>query len=606
MAAPRVHQLSPQLVNQIAAGEIIERPASVVKELVENSLDAGASRIEVDIEAGGKRLIRVRDDGVGIEQADIPLALSRHATSKIRSLEDLERVLSLGFRGEALPSIASVSRMSLTSRADGADRAWQTVVEGGTVIEALRPAPHPPGTTIEVRDLFFNTPARRKFLRADATEFQHVQELIKRLALSRFEVGFTLRHNGKAVFQSGPVRIDLDRELRVAALLGRGFLDEAVYVETDGAGLALRGWLGLPTYARGLPDLQYLYINGRMVRDRMATHAIRRAYADMLFKDRHPAYVVYLDIDPAQVDVNVHPTKHEVRFRDGRLVYDFLFRRVHDALEQVRPQPAGTTPMMAPAPARTETPAPAAPRASPAFLPPRQESLGLPLREARMLYGEPAEPIERPAAPQPEPLTDTAAAGDVPPLGYAIGQVHGIFILAQNATGLVLVDMHAAHERIVYERMKAQLARDGIASQPLLVPVPLAVTPEEADAAEEFRGAFEALGFEVDRSGPDHLLVRRVPVLLKDADAGLLVRDMLSDLRAHGASGRLEEALNHVMGNIGCRNSVRAHRRLTIPEMNALLRDMEATPNSGQCNHGRPTWTSLTVEELDRLFLRGR
>jgi len=350
MAAPRVHQLSPQLVNQIAAGEIIERPASVVKELVENSLDAGASRIEVDIEAGGKRLIRVRDDGVGIEQADIPLALSRHATSKIRSLEDLERVLSLGFRGEALPSIASVSRMSLTSRADGADRAWQTVVEGGTVIEALRPAPHPPGTTIEVRDLFFNTPARRKFLRADATEFQHVQELIKRLALSRFEVGFTLRHNGKAVFQSGPVRTDLDRELRVAALLGRGFLDEAVYVETDGAGLALRGWLGLPTYARGLPDLQYLYINGRMVRDRMATHAIRRAYADMLFKDRHPAYVVYLDIDPAQVDVNVHPTKHEVRFRDGRLVYDFLFRRVHDALEQVRPQPAGTTPMMAPAP----------------------------------------------------------------------------------------------------------------------------------------------------------------------------------------------------------------------------------------------------------------
>jgi len=604
MAAPRIHQLPPQLINQIAAGEIIERPASVVKELVENSLDARATRIEVDIEAGGKHLIRIRDDGVGIEQADIALALSRHATSKIRGLDDLERVQSLGFRGEALPSIASVSRMSVTSRAEGADSAWQTVVEGGAVIEALRPAAHPAGTTIEVRDLFFNTPARRKFLRADSTEFQHVHELIKRLALSRFEVGFTLRHNGKAVFQSGPVRNEVDREMRVSALLGKGFIDEAIYVEADGAGLAVRGWLGLPTYARGLPDLQYLYINGRMVKDRLANHAIRRAYADVLFKDRHPAYVVYLDIDPTQVDVNVHPTKHEVRFRDGRLVYDFLFRRLHDALEQVRPHPSNPAPAAAPSAGQVAAFAPAAsprPYSPPPSPPPRQASLGLPLREARALY---AEPTPAPAAPVGA-ATEERVPQDAP-LGYAIGQVHGIFILAQNATGLVLVDMHAAHERIVYERMKAQLARDGIASQPLLVPVSLAVTPEEANAAEEFRSSFEELGFEVDRAGPDHLLVRRVPVLLQDADAGLLVRDMLSDLRAHGSSGRLEEALNHVMGNIGCRNSVRAHRRLTLPEMNALLRDMEATPNSGQCNHGRPTWTSLTIEEMDRLFLRGR
>jgi DNA mismatch repair protein MutL len=595
MSAPRVHQLPSQLVNQIAAGEIIERPASVVKELVENSLDAGASRIEVDIEAGGKSLIRIRDDGLGIERDDLALALSRHATSKIRSLEDLERVLSLGFRGEALPSIASVSRFTLTSRAAGAEVAWCATVEGGATLQPLRPAAHPAGTMVEVRDLFFNTPARRKFLRTDGTEFQHIQELLKRIAMSRFGVGFTLRHNGKQIFQLAPAQRVIDRELRLAELLGRGFVEEALVVEAEAAGLRLFGWIGLPTYARPQTDLQYLYINGRMVRDRLANHAIRRSYADVLFKDRHPAYVLYLELDPEQVDVNVHPTKHEVRFRDGRLVYEFLYRQLHDALDAVRPQSLNM-------PTRTEPLGPSTPAALPARAPSYvQTGFSLPVREARALY----------AAPEPSPAAVAAPSAPVrddiaPPLGYALAQVHGIFILAQSERGLVLVDMHAAHERIVYERMKVQLERDGIASQPLLVPLALAVAPAEADAAEKYRDAFAALGFEVDRAGPDSLLVRQVPVLLQNEDLGVLVRDMLSDLRAHGASGRLREALNHVMGNIGCRNSVRAHRRLILPEMNALLREMEATPNSGQCNHGRPTWTELSVDELDRLFLRGR
>lgn len=599
MPAPRIQQLPPHLVNQIAAGEIIERPASVVKELVENSLDAGSTRIEVTIEAGGKQLIRIRDDGVGIEREDLLLAFSRHATSKIRELDDLERVASLGFRGEALPSIGSVSRMTLTTRAQGGEHAYRVEIGGNGAAAEPRPAPHPQGTTVEVRELFYNTPARRKFLRADKTEFQHVQELVKRMALSRFEVGFTLTHNDKVVFQALPAASQAERERRVATLLGSGFIDHSVHVVAETPGLRVSGWLALPTYARAQTDLQYLYINGRMVKDRLAAHAIRRAYADVLFKDRFPAYVLYLDIDPTQVDVNVHPTKHEVRFRDGRTVYDFLFRRLHQALDEMRPQ-GESLHSLAPAP-RPE--APSAP-------PPRQVGLGLQLSEcAPRAYGAPAPrpvaagPMPAALAAAPEPDGDDAAG---PPLGYALAQLHGIYILAQNAAGLVLVDMHAAHERIVYERMKVQMARDGIAAQPLLVPVSVPVTPEEADTAEAHAEHFQALGFEVDRAGPDTLLVRRVPVLLRDVDAALLVRDVLGDLRAHGSSGRLEEALNHVLGNIGCRGSVRANRRLTVTEMNALLREMEHTPNSGQCNHGRPTWTALSVEELDRLFLRGQ
>lgn len=599
MAARRIYQLPSQLIDQIAAGEVIERPASVVKELLENSLDAEATRIEVDVEAGGKRLIRVRDDGIGIGADDLPLALARHATSKIREFSDLERVRSLGFRGEALPSIASVSRFTVASRTRDEEAGWSVTVEGGVEVDPLRPAAHPSGTTIEVRDLFFNTPARRKFLRADGTELQHIQGLIRRLALSRFDVGFTLRHQGKPLLQLPPAVQQPAREARLATLVGSGFVENAVHVEADAVGLGLSGWLALPAHARTQADLQYLYINGRMIRDKAVNHAIRRAYGDLLFKDRHPAYVLYLDIDPEQVDVNVHPTKHEVRFRDGRLIYDFVYRRLHDALEQVRPADS------VPAQAEVVAPEPVRAPAYVAPMPHHQSSLALPVREARALYA-PAEAVETGAVQAHEPIMLAADGSEPPPLGFAVAQVHGIFILAETARGLVLVDMHAAHERIVFERMKVQLARDGVASQPLLLPLPVAVSPDEADSLEEHAETFRALGFEVDRAGTDSVVVRRVPVLLKNEDVATLVRDMLSDLHSLGSSGRLEEALGHVLGNIGCRNSVRAHRRLTIAEMNALLRDMEATPNSGHCNHGRPTWTELSVSELDRLFLRGR
>ncbi|NLO79998.1 MAG: DNA mismatch repair endonuclease MutL [Xanthomonadaceae bacterium] len=592
----RIRQLPPTLIDQIAAGEVIERPASVLKELLENSLDAQASRIDVDVEAGGKRLIRVRDDGVGIPGDQLALALQRHATSKIREFQDLERVTSLGFRGEALPSIASVARLQITSRSREADTAWTLAVEGGVETVPVQPAAHPVGTTVEVRDLFFNTPARRKFLRTDNTELQHVQNLLRRLALSRFDVGFGLRHQGRSLLQLAPVADRNGQEQRLAAVLGRGFVEHTIHVETEAVGLALSGWLVLPAEARTQADLQYLYINGRMVRDRTLSHAIRRAYGDLLFKDRHPAYVLYLSIDPEQVDVNVHPTKHEVRFRDGRLIYDFVYQRLRAALQQIRPVTIVPAPDV-PTPAAAEPGAavPARPSALALTRPLQQPTLALPLQEARALYN-PA------PAPQPTAVTDA----EPPPLGFAVAQLHGIYILAQNARGLVIVDMHAAHERIVYERMKAQMARDGIVSQPLLVPLTVRVSPQEADSLEEHRQAFLTLGFEVDQVGADTVAVRRVPVLLQDADVALLVRDMLADLHAYGSSGRLDEALQHVLGNIGCRNSVRANRRLTLAEMNALLRDMEATPNSSHCNHGRPTWTELDMKELDRLFLRGQ
>ncbi|RFA30462.1 DNA mismatch repair protein MutL [Alkalilimnicola ehrlichii] len=617
MSARRIQQLPPQLVNQIAAGEIVERPASVAKELIENSLDANARRIDIEVELGGKRLLRIRDDGDGIPYDQLPLAVSRHATSKIRDLADLEKVRSLGFRGEALPSIGSVSRMLITSRARDAEHAWALRLEGRSPDADPEPAAHPVGTTIEVRDLFFNTPARRKFLRTDGTICRYIQELVKRMALSRFDVGFSLRHNGKPVVQAPAAESDPARDKRLSSLLGSAFVEQALRVDAEATGLRLSGWMALPTYSRSQADLQYLYINGRMVKDRVATHAIRRAYHDVLFKDRHPAYVLYLDIEPEQVDVNVHPTKHEVRFREGRLVYDFLFRTLKRALEQTRPEAPAIASVAPPAPRPEGVLSHSA--GSSSALPQRPSPttpMSLPLQEARMLYGESAGERAQQSGPAGSPATATdwshrpaaeaPPAGAAPPLGYALAQLHGIYILAQNAEGLVLVDMHAAHERIVYERMKKQLQTDGVASQPLLVPVRVEVSLQEAGAAEEHAEAFSTLGFELDRVGPNVLLVRRVPVLLKDADAEQLVRDMLSDFLANGSSGRLQEAINHVLGDMGCRSSVRANRRLTVPEMNALLREMEQTPNSGQCNHGRPTWTALSIPELDRLFLRGR
>jgi len=591
----RIHALPPLLVNQIAAGEVVERPASVIKELVENSLDAGASRIDVEVEQGGVKLMRIRDDGIGIGRDDLALALSRHATSKVASLEDLERIASMGFRGEALPSIASVSRLTLTSHERGAEQAWQ--LEGQEDDPA--PAAHPQGTTVEVRDLFFNTPARRKFLRTDKTEFSHIEQTLRRLALARFDVGFCLKHNGREAFNSRAASDTRTRERRVAALLGQAFLDHALQFEHAAAGLRLHGWVAQPSFSRSQADMQHFYVNGRMVRDKLVTHAVRQAFQDVLYHGRHPAYLIYLELDPVLVDVNVHPTKHEVRFREGRLVHDFIFRTLHKVLAEVRPEHQ-----------LAETAHQALPGQAAASIQPYQRPMGLGVQESRPAYGTASLDWQRPAMqPMSAPhaaTSDAMVESEVPPLGFALGQLHGVYVLAQNALGLVLVDMHAAHERITYERFKQARAGQGIRSQPLLVPVSVKVSRREAELAEKQQLAFDELGMTVDRLDEETLVVRAIPVLLQGADAERLLRDVLSDLAMHGSSARITEAMNEVLGTLACHGSVRANRRLTIDEMNALLRDIERTERSGQCNHGRPTWTQLSMTELDKLFLRGR
>ena len=569
-----IQVLPPQLVNQIAAGEVIERPASVVKELLENSLDAGAGSIEVDIEQGGKQRIRVRDNGSGIQRQELSLALSRHATSKIASLEELEQINSLGFRGEALPSIASVSRLQLSSRIREDDSGWAVQGDGSDRELSTSPVAHLPGTTVDVQDPIFNTPARRKFLRTDTTEFKHIENVVRRIALSCFPVAVKLQHNQRPVFHLPAATTREQQERRVADLCGKAFMEQAIHIAHAAAGLSLHGWVAQPTFSRSQPDLQYFYVNNRMVRDKLVTHAIRQAYQDVLFHGRHPAYVLFLEIDPATVDVNAHPTKHEVRFRDSRLVHDYLFRTLHEALAQVRP--AADQP--APLPAR---PVAALQVATGQGRVPAQNSMSLGVGEQLTRYAalHPRAP-ERPAVPaQPE-------AGDEFPLGFALAQLHGVFILAQNAAGLVLVDMHAAHERITYEGLKAAQQGEGIRSQPLLVPVSLDVSRREADVCEQQQQWFAALGFEVDRMGPERVVVRQVPALLGDADIAALVRDVLSDLLEHGSSQRIQDFMNELLSTMACHGSVRANRRLSTDEMTALLRQMESTERSGQCNHG--------------------
>lgn len=591
----RIQNLPTQLVNQIAAGEVIERPASVVKELLENSLDAGADRIEVDIEAGGTKLIRVRDNGSGIHRDDLVLALAPHATSKIRTLEELERVASLGFRGEALASIASVSRLRMVSRQENSDRAWELDSGGLAGAGGPKPAAAPTGTTVEVRDLFFNTPARRKFLRTEKTEFSHIDSVVRRLSMSRYDVGLTLRHNGRTLFHCKAGESETQSEHRIAELLGSEFLDHSVSVDTQGAGFHLWGRIGLPTFSRAQADLQYFFVNGRMVRDRVVTHAVRQAYQDVLYHGRHPAYLLYLTMDPAAVDVNVHPAKQEVRFRQSGLVHDFLFSAIHGALREVRP--AGE------APADPQPKLPGVTLGSGGRTTPfRQQGMPLQVREQSVAYATLSEVGT--ALPVPEEQPDGGAVQH--PLGYALGQLHGIYILAQNQHGLVLVDMHAAHERITYERMKLAWQEESLRTQPLLVPQKLAVAPREADLAEENAGLFQRIGLGVDRTGEATLLIRHIPVMLQGADAEQLVRDVLADLAEQGGSNRVDESIRQLLATMACHGSVRANRRLTLDEMNALLRDMERTELSGQCNHGRPTWIQLNMNELDRFFLRGR
>lgn len=624
----RIQLLSPRLANQIAAGEVVERPASVIKELLENALDAGAARIDIEVEQGGVKLLRVRDDGDGIVQDDLPLALSRHATSKIRDLDDLEKVITLGFRGEALASVSSVSRLTLTSCAKGADQAWAVETEGRDMAPHMQPAAHPQGTTVEVRDLFFNTPARRKFLRTEKTEFGHLEEVVKRLALSRFDVAFTLRHNGRTVFSLRPAHGEMEARRRVANVCGPAFVEQSLSIDSERSGLRLWGWVGLPTFSRSQADLQYFFVNGRMIKDKLVVHAVRQAYRDVLFHGRHPTFVLFLEVDPAVVDVNVHPTKHEVRFRDGRMVHDFLFSTLHRALADQRPGDQPVAPEQA-APTtgaavatgqaagifsgqeRMSLNEPAAGWSTSTFAPerPAARTVEGALQAYPGLYGVAPgadSPTSQVAGGPPQASPGADAEHDVPPLGYALAQLHGVYILAENVEGLIVVDMHAAHERITYERLKQAMDDEGLRGQPLLVPESVALSQREVDCAEEHAEWFSRLGFEVQRLGPETLGIRQIPALLRQADAAQLVRDVLSDLLEYGTSDRIEAHRNELLSTMACHGSVRANRRLTLTEMNALLRDMERTERSAQCNHGRPTWTRMSMADLDKLFLRGR
>lgn len=594
--------LPSQLIDQIAAGEVVERPASVVKELVENSLDAGARSIVIEIESGGSRLIRVTDDGCGIGRDELALALSRHATSKIASIDDLEALATLGFRGEALPSIGSVARLKLTSRTAGAEHAWSIACDGGVVGEA-KPAAHPLGTCVEVRDLFFNTPARRKFQRSEKTETGHVDAVVKNLALARFDVELTLAHNGRTAFRLSAAAERAAQEARIADICGGEFLEHARYFERAIEGMRLSGWLAAPAFSRSQPDMQFTFVNNRFVRDKLLRHAVRLGYQDVLFQARQPAYVAFLDLDPRRVDVNAHPAKLEIRFRDSQLVHDFVFRTVEAALASTL-ESGERGDARAPVPGRTfGTPAsPAAAYASPGSTPAHgQARLAFNAGGVRESYV----PLYRRLHERPAQAA-VPADGEVPPLGYALAQLSGVYVLAENREGLIVVDMHAAHERITYERMKADLAAARLKSQPLLVPVTLDVSTREADLAEESSADLEALGFALVRRGPQQVAVTAVPLLLDGSDVLPLVRDLLSDLADDGRAARIDSVTNELLATMACHAAVRANRRLSVAEMNALLREMERTERSDACNHGRPTWTQVTLADLDRLFLRGR
>jgi DNA mismatch repair protein MutL len=578
-----IRVLPDLLISQIAAGEVIERPASALKELLENSLDAGARRITVELARGGMNLIRVTDNGRGIVPADLPLAVARHATSKITELGDLARVGTLGFRGEALASIASVARLQLTSRVRGETHGWRLRVEGGEVTPP-EPAALAEGTCVEVADLYFNTPARRKFLKTEATEYAHCDETFRRIALAHPSVHLSLTHNGRA--QSN--LLATTPEQRIAALLGEEFRSAALALDERAGSLRLSGLAALPAYSRGSRDAQFVYVNGRFVRDKLLGHAIREAYRDVLHGERHPAFVLFLDLDPGLVDVNVHPTKIEVRFREPQAVHQFVYHALERTLAGSRGRSA--LPQQGPAEAFRGRP----------FRPPGQEGLGLGVAQPAAAYGAlftlAGDAEERPAPDTPE----------IPPLGFALAQLQGIYILAQNRQGLVVVDMHAAHERVVYEKLKTALDARTVPTQPLLVPVTFAAERLEVATAEEHQELLRQIGFEIAALGPNTLAVRALPALLANGDAAALARAALADIREFGASQALTSRRNELLATLACHGAVRANRILTLAEMNALLREMEATERADQCNHGRPTWFQVTLDELDRMFMRGQ
>lgn len=601
---PKIETLSSHLVNQIAAGEVIERPASVVKELVENSLDSGATSIDIYIEAGGTKLIKITDNGCGIGQSDLSLALSRHATSKIKELDDLSGIMSLGFRGEALPSIASISRMSITSKPSDAECAWTL---SGRNDGEIKPASSGNGTSIEVRDIFYNVPARKKFLKTERTEYSHIEALIKTLILSHPLVAFKLSHNQKTIYQVSVSETDQQQRHRIEQVCGKSFAESLIPVSASIEGYELKGWVALPVFSRSQPDFQYFYINGRVIKDKVVNHAVKLAYRDVLFHGRHPAYVCHLSMPPQAVDVNVHPQKHEVRFRESRLVHDFVYRNIHQCLSQSTTEeqksaqilPIGQQETLNQAPQSTE------------------------FSQSEMRYASPQnhqitsfpqsnnfQSVQESSSGYAQLLANNSSVpavnADTPPLGFALAQLKGIYVLAENEQGLLVVDMHAAHERIVYERLKTAFDSEHIVTQPLLVPITMHVSQTEADLVENQEHHFNRLGLELDRIAPEQISIRQVPALLKNADTENLVRDVLSDMLEFGSSERIEQQQNELLSTMACHGSVRANRLLTRDEMNALLRDIEATERSGQCNHGRPTWMQMSLKQLDNMFKRGQ
>lgn len=653
LMSTRIARLSPQLANQIAAGEVIERPASIIKELIENSLDARANQIDIDIEKGGMQRIRIRDNGMGIHKDDLILALDRHATSKIRDLNDLMQIKTLGFRGEALASISSVSRLYLSSSTNTSQQGWQVKVDYQNKPE-LTPVSHPQGTTVDVHELFFNIPARKKFLRKEQTEFSHIEELVKRLSLSQFSIGFTLQHNKRLIHQLQPATCQSLQEERIAALCGHAFIENTMYIDIESNTLRLWGWISLPTFSRSQSDLQYFYVNNRVVKDRLVNHAIKQAYQDVLYQNRHPAFVLFLAIEPEAVDVNAHPAKYEVRFRESRTVYDFVKHCLQKSLVNTSP-------------ASTELSTYSATQTKnnvvnePAFADSHVTQTFENVQESASKTKAPSEntksevvkaqtdqhsqnfkqqansPFQidltshfgisdtiNTAPPAKKKYPDTCIAEKViietpmqateqiehfekaPPLGFALAQFHGIYILAQNLHGLIIVDIHAAHERILYEKMKHAVENTAINSQSLLLPISLHLSKKESEILQEYAALFEKFGFEIENLALDTIIIRKIPSLLTHINTQQFVHDVLSDLHKNENSQRFSEKINELLSSIACHSAVRANRTMNLSEMNQLLRDMEKTARSNQCNHGRPTWKQLSLSEIDRFFLRGR
>lgn len=604
-----IAQLDDKLINQIAAGEVIERPSSLLKELLENSIDAGASIIEIHAERGGLKRILVRDNGIGIPKDQMSLALSRHATSKLKKIEDLFTVNTLGFRGEALPSIAAVSRLSLKSKTRNQDSGFEIAVHGGKEINGdqsePRPVPHSDGTTVEIEDLFYSTPARRKFLKTEKTELKHCEDVIRKVALSNFNIEINFVHDGKQAFHVLATDNKDQRDRRISNICGKPFADQCVYFEDDVEIMLLKGWMGLPTFSRSQRDLQYFFVNSRAIRNNLIAHAVRRAYSDVLYHGRHPAFVLYFEIEPKLVDVNVHPTKNEVRFRESRTVHDYIYRTLHKSIASLTPEDSEInlpTPKNIPL-AGSNNGGYGSANA--------QQNIKLMVREQLQAYETMSQRTNEVDTDHSVGESWLAEATDdnekdIPPLGYAVAQLKGVYILSENSEGLIMVDMHAAHERITYETLKNQITHSDLNSQPLLVPVQINISTAESQAAEEFSEQFTSLGFDVDLLGDEKIVVRGVPELLGRADIENLVRDVLSDLVEHGTSNRIIDAQHEILSSVACHGSIRANRKLEIEEMNSLLRQMEEVERSGQCNHGRPTWMSVSLGEIDKWFMRGR